>query len=87
MIKRGFLRWKEVLVAIQELPERERYYQRICKKVSIAPSHVRNILPWLELHGLIRMKKSTKIKYIIITQKGETVIADIMKLKKDMKNG
>ena len=87
MIKKRFLQWKEVLVAIKELPEKKRYCQRICREVKLAKSHVRNIIPWLEYQGLIRIKSEKKIKYIRLTRKGELVIIDILKLKKDMKNG
>ena len=53
----------------------------------LAKSHVRNIVPWLEYQGLIRIMSGRKIKYIKITKKGEKEILDILKLKKDMKNG
>jgi len=86
MIKKRFLQWKEVLIIIKELPEKQRYCQKICKRVKIASSHVRNIIPWLTKQGLIRIKQGSKIKYIILTRKGEIVILDILKLKKDMKD-
>jgi predicted transcriptional regulator len=87
MIKKRFLQWKEVLIAIKGLPEKKRYCQKICREVKLAKSHVRNIIPWLEYQGLIRISGAGKIKYIKLTRKGELVILDILKLKKDMKNG
>lgn len=84
MIKKRFLQWKEVLIIIKELPEKQRYCQKICKHVKLASSHVRNIIPWLEEQGLIRIKQGSKIKYIILTRKGEVIVSDILKLKKDM---
>ncbi len=77
--------WKEVLVTIKELPEEQRYGQKLCKKVNLASSHVRNIIPWLENQGMIKIKPGSKIKHLILTGKGETIISDILRLKKDMK--
>jgi|GEM_PF-7118042 len=86
MIKKRFLQWKEVLIAIKALPENQRYGQKICKYVKLASSHVRNIIPWLEKQGLITIKQDSKIKTIILTRKGEIIISDIVKLKTDMEN-
>ena len=79
------MKWKEVLITIKELPEKQRYGQKLCKQVNSASSHVRNIIPWLEEHGLIKIKRGSKIKHIVLTKKGEIIILDILKLKKDMK--
>jgi predicted transcriptional regulator len=81
MVKKYFLKWVDVLVVLKRLPDHKRYGQKVCKEMGGASSHIRNIIPWLEKHKMIRRKEGKKIKPIMFTEKGKSVTNDILKLK------
>lgn len=79
--------WSKVLLAVHGMKDKERYTQRLFRRVPIASSHIRNVVLVMETAGYIEKSKGKdgRVKEIRLTIKGVQIAKDVLKLKQDMK--
>jgi len=76
--------WHEVLLAIRKSPERERYSERLNRRVQISLTRVRDLVKLLAIHDLVRFKPTKKIKYIELTEKGVRVSSLLFEMRSEL---
>lgn len=79
-------KWNNVLLQIHKSQEQHRYCERLNRKVKCSMTHLRKIVKYLELYGLIVLKPASKVKHIEITEKGKRIIYCIMQMKSELKD-
>jgi predicted transcriptional regulator len=85
MIKKLDLpQWNELLAQLYSLPDNHRYFQKLLKNVDVASSHIRNVILLLEKENLIYRISQSKIKYIVLTEKGKRTAQIILELKRSL---
>ena len=77
--------WIEVIVMLHNMPERERYYQRLYRKLGMNSSHVRTMIYRLEERCLIKRIPQKKIRYIMLTESGSALAELALRMKSVLK--
>jgi DNA-binding MarR family transcriptional regulator len=86
MIKKlGLPQWNELLVKWYHLPDHQRYCQKLQRNIDSASSHIRSIVFFLEKENLIQMSNQSKIKHIVLTEKGKRTAQIILQLKESLR--
>lgn len=62
--------WIEVIIMLHNMPDEERYYQRLYRRLKMNSGHVRKMLCHLERICLIKRVPKRKIRYIVLTEQG-----------------
>lgn len=76
-----FPRWMEVLIAIARLPKHKRYPQKLYRAAPSCASHIKTVLKALEAHRLIRIDRTTRIRWIHMTFQGETLSQHLLQVR------
>jgi len=79
-------KWVPLIISIYNTPEEYRYSQKLQHKINTTSSHIRKLLKHLESAGLILRKRTRKIQYIKLTQKGKQIAELLMKIKQEVKS-
>ena len=74
-----------MLVEIHRAVERDRYCQRLNRRVRGSLNHLREIVRLLEMYGLIKVMPAGKINRIKLTDKGKRVTTCILKMKSELR--
>lgn len=74
-------KWVELLVTLYNMPDNERYCQRLYRKLKMNSSHVRTMIHHLEKHSLIKRVPDRKIRYITLTEKGNMLAELMLRIK------
>jgi hypothetical protein len=88
MTARLFLpKWTEVVLALQELELRHRYYQRLTRQTSVASSYIREVLTALEDYRLLEVKRSGHTKRLVLTALGNQLVFHLREVRRLLKDG
>ena len=63
-------RWVEVLIALYRLPADKRYLQQLYRVAPGSSSHIKELMKAFQKHGLVRVKKTEYIHFLVLTQQG-----------------
>lgn len=74
-------RWIEVLVALYRLPDAKRYQQQLYRACPGSCSHTKVLLRTFCQYGLIRIKKTGYINWIVFTPQGEKLSEQLMQAR------
>lgn len=66
-------KWTQVLVVLYNVPDKDRYCERLIREVHVSMSHLRQIIKHLEKEKLIFRKDGNRTKYIELTREGESL--------------
>ena len=81
MPKEIFLpKWTELLVAIYNSPEDQRYCGKLHRRTGITMRHIRSLVDSLERMGIIVKEGKDKIKYIRLTDSGISLAEALMEI-------
>ncbi len=74
-------RWIEVLVALYRLDEVKRYQQQLYRACPGSCSHTKVLLRTFCEYGLIRIKRTSYINWIVFTPQGEKLSEQLMQAR------
>jgi Mn-dependent DtxR family transcriptional regulator len=74
-------KWVEVMVMLHNMPDRERYCQRLYRKLNMNSSHVRTMIHHLERRCLIKGVPNQRIRYIRLTERGSALAELALRMK------
>lgn len=77
-------RWQAVLIAIYGSRERDRYAERLYRRLNTSRSHVREIVKKLAIQSLIEISSARKTKLLTLTKKGERMAVSLMNLNAEL---
>ena len=78
-------KWIEVIAMLYNMPDRERYCQRLYRKLRMNSSHVRTMIHHLERFCLIERIPEKRIRYITLTEKGIALAELALRMKSVLK--
>lgn len=70
---------------LHNMPDNERYCQRLYRRLKMNPSHVRTMVQRLEGLRLIQRVPEQKIRYIRLTESGSDLAELAMRMKSVLK--
>lgn len=73
-------KWHTVLVEILKSRENHRYAEKLNRRLKSSKTHLRKVVRSLEQQGLVTIVPDTKIKRLIITEKGRRVASFLMEI-------
>ena len=73
--------WIEVVVMLHNMPDRERYYQKLYRRLKMNSGHARTMIHHLERCCLIERVPEKKIRYITLTERGQMLAKLAMRMK------
>ena len=79
-------KWVELMIFLYNTPAAHRYSRKIKQRIPIPLSHLRKLLLRLEESGLIVRKRTGKIQYLMLTEKGEMVADMLLKIRQVVKS-
>ena len=81
MSKRIFLpKFAEVLIALLNTEASHRYCERLHRKTGMTVRHLRSLIADLEQMNLITRETRRKIKYIDLTETGQSLAESLLKI-------
>lgn len=78
-------KWVQVMVTLHNMPHKERYCQKLYRKLRMNSSHVRTMIQNLEKLGLINRVSDSKIRHIALTEKGIAIAELAIRMKSVLK--
>ena len=73
--------WFELILLIHDLPNNQCYFQNLCRKTTMASSHIRANLNLFRQAGLITKENSSKCKYLRLTESGKELALCLIKIR------
>jgi len=79
-------RWHDVLLELRKSPDKERYCERLNRRVKASLTQVREIVRLLAQHDLIAIMPANKIKYLLLTDRGISVSGLLFEIRSVLGN-
>jgi len=73
-------KWTELLVALYNTPEDQRYCGRLHRRTGITIRHIRDLVNSLEGMGIVAKEGQGKIKYIRLTDAGTNLAEALLEI-------
>lgn len=73
--------WIEVIVTLHNMPDREKYCQKLYRKLDMNSSHVRTMIHHLERLCLIKRVPIRNTRHITLTEKGSALAELALRMK------
>jgi len=80
----NFPRWNDILVEIKKNNEKNRYCERLNRKIKGSRSYIREVVKKLVKNNLIKIKPTRKIKWLELTDKGSRVTESIIQMRSEL---
>jgi Mn-dependent DtxR family transcriptional regulator len=77
--------WNEVLVELSRTNEKDRYCERLNRRMKASRSHMAAIVKRLQENGLIAAIAAKKIKKLVLTEKGTKVARSLQEAQWHLK--
>ena len=77
-------RWNDVLVEIFKNKEKNRYCDKLNKKIQGSRTHIREIVKLLARKRLIDIKPMKKIKLLRLTDKGKKITDSLIQIRTEL---
>ena len=78
-------KWIDFIAALYSVSDKERYCQRLYRRLKMNHSHVRKMIHHLERCCLIERVPERRIQYIVLTGKGMALAESALRMKSAMK--
>ena len=86
MSKKIYLpKWTELLVALYNTPEEQRYCEKLHRKIGITIRHLRSLIADLEQMNILTRQGNNKIKYIQLTETGAQLAESFLEIYPTLK--
>ena len=73
-------KWADLLIALYNSSEEQRYCGRLHKQTGITTRHLRSLIDDLEKMNIISVQSRGKIKYIKLTETGTKLAESLVKI-------
>ncbi len=79
-------KWNDILLKIHSSSEKSRYCEKLNKKIKGSRSYLRTVVRLLAQHRFIEIIPASKIKKLVITEKGKRVIIPLQQINIELKH-
>lgn len=73
-------KWTRVLIAVYNEPPNKCYSEKLHRLTGMTTRHLRNLIADLEAMDVIEVERTSKIKYLSLTQKGVELAESLLRI-------
>jgi DNA-binding HxlR family transcriptional regulator len=77
-------KWFKLVITLYNIPDEQRYSQRLQNKIHITSTHLRKLLFVLESRSIVSRTRVGKIQYIVLTSKGKDIAEMLLKIRQEV---